>query len=162
MELTWGKCISQMFSCLFYEGIGVYTLTASPRAPCIVMRHAILSFFDQWGLTSPTSKESRSNSCDNSSEDSRPQLTPKKQVVWIMHGALKKKDFFFLDEVYPLYFSEKYSLSKSNHIHRKVKCAHLVPEPVSRWRRHVVPRLKRKVHVEILILRCIARCIVPM
>jgi len=48
-----------------------------------------------------------------------------------MHGALEKKDFF-LDEVCPLYFFEKYRLSKSKHIHRKVKCAHLVSEPGSR------------------------------
>jgi len=48
-----------------------------------------------------------------------------------MHGALEKKDFF-PDEVCPLYFSKKYGLSKSKHIHRKVKCAHLVSEPGSR------------------------------
>ena len=40
---------------------------------------------------------------------------------------LIKKDFF-PGEVCPLYFSEKYILSKSKHIHRKVKCAHLVPD----------------------------------
>jgi len=43
---------------------------------------------------------------------------------------LIKKDFF-PDEVCPLYFSEKYRLSKSKNIHRKVKCAHLVLEPGS-------------------------------
>jgi len=48
-----------------------------------------------------------------------------------MHGALEKKDFF-IDEVCPLYFFEKYRLSKSKHIHRKVKGAHLVPKPGSR------------------------------
>jgi len=44
---------------------------------------------------------------------------------------LNKKDLL-LDEVCPLYFSEKYRLSKSKQIHYKVKCAHLVPEPGSR------------------------------
>jgi len=42
---------------------------------------------------------------------------------------LIKKDFF-PGEVCPLYFFEKYRFSKSEHVHRKVKCAHLVPEPV--------------------------------
>ena len=45
-----------------------------------------------------------------------------------MHGALKKEDFFSR-EVCRLYFYEKYKLLKSKHIHRKVKCDHLVPEP---------------------------------
>ena len=31
---------------------------------------------------------------------------------------------------------------ETKHIHRKVKCAHLVPEPDSRWRSHVVPGSK--------------------
>jgi len=44
---------------------------------------------------------------------------------------LTKKDFF-PGEVCPLYFSEKYCISKSKHIHRKVKCADLVPEPGNR------------------------------
>jgi len=47
---------------------------------------------------------------------------------------LRKKISFlvFPGEVCPLYFSEKYRLSKSKHVHRKVKCDHLVPEPGSR------------------------------
>ena len=43
---------------------------------------------------------------------------------------LIKKDFF-PGEVCP-YFSEKYRFLKSKHVHRKVKCVHLVPEPGSR------------------------------
>jgi hypothetical protein len=35
-----------------HEGIWVYTPTASPRAPCILKQHAILTFSDQWGLKS--------------------------------------------------------------------------------------------------------------
>jgi len=55
---------------------------------------------------------------------------------------LAKKDFFS-NEVCPLYFSEKYRSSKSEQIHRKVKCAHLVSEPVHRKMHHtdVVPEL---------------------
>jgi len=90
-------------------------------------------------LGTSLTRESRSNSCDSSSEDHRPPLTPKKQVVRIMHGALEKKDFF-LDKVCPLYFSKKYSLSKNKHIHRKVKCVHLVPESG----RHMVSGSKKK------------------
>ena len=41
-------------------------------------------------------------------------------------------------------FIKKKILQKSKHIHRKVKCAHLVPEPCSTWRRHVVPESKKK------------------
>ena len=48
-----------------------------------------------------------------------------------MHGALEK-NISFLDEVCPMYLYEKYSLSKSKHVHGKVKCAHLVPELGSR------------------------------
>jgi hypothetical protein len=48
------------------------------------------------------------------------------------------------DEVYPLYFSEKYMIWKSKHIHCKVKCAYLVIESGSKWRRHVMPRSKKK------------------
>jgi hypothetical protein len=33
-----------------HEGIWVYTPTASPRALCILKRHAVLSFSDQCGL----------------------------------------------------------------------------------------------------------------
>jgi len=54
-----------------------------------------------------------------------------------------EKDFF-PDKVCPLYFSEKCRVWKSKHIHRKVKCAHLVSEPGSRWHRHVVPGSKKK------------------
>jgi len=43
---------------------------------------------------------------------------------------------------------------ETKHIHRKVKCAHLVPEPDSRWHSHVVlgskiekqPKTNRKDH----------------
>ena len=52
------------------------------------------------------------SSCDGTSaslEDSGPLLTPKKQVIRIIHGALKKKDFFS-HELCPLYFSEKYKI----------------------------------------------------
>jgi hypothetical protein len=35
-----------------HRGIGVNTPTASPRELCIVMRHAILTFSEQWGLSS--------------------------------------------------------------------------------------------------------------
>jgi hypothetical protein len=35
--------------------------------------------------------------------------------------------------------------TKVKHIHRKVKCAHLVPEPDSRGLDHVVPGSKRKI-----------------
>ena len=62
------------------------------------------------------------------------------------------KKGFFPNEVCPLYFSEKYRPQKSKQIHCKVKCAHLVPEPSSRWRRHVVPGSKEKNHIENLIL----------
>ena len=120
-----------------HEGIGVYTSTASPWAPCIVMQHAVLSFFDQWGLTSSTSRKV------TRTVNSLSMSTPKKQVVRIMYGALKKKDFF-PDEVCPLYFSKKYSLSKCKHIHRQVKCVHLVPEPGSRWHGHVVLGSEKK------------------
>ena len=70
-------------------------------------------------------------------------LTPKMQVVRIMHGALEKKDFFSWWSVPTLLFCIVKS-AKNKQIHRKVKCAHLVPESGSRWRRHVVPGSKRK------------------
>ena len=38
----------------------------------------------------------------------------------------------------------KVNAFKSKQIHRKVKCAHLVPEPGIRWRGHVVPGSKKK------------------
>ena len=66
-----------------------------------------------------------------------------------MHGALKKKEKdFFPDQMCPLVFlkrnvsdpctgvvmanSQSVGVKKNKHIHRKVKCAHLVPEPGSR------------------------------
>jgi len=39
------------------KGIGVYTPTASPQAPRIVMQHAILNFFDQQDLTYLTTRK---------------------------------------------------------------------------------------------------------
>jgi hypothetical protein len=48
-------------------------------------------------------------------------------------------------EVVPLALCNKSCLQKKGkHIHRKVKCAHLVPEPDSRWLDHVVPGSKKK------------------
>ena len=59
---------------------------------------------------------------------------------------LIKKDFF-PGEVCPLHFSEKYRFSKSKLVHRKVKCAHLVPEPGSRVRKKSTQRnSKTKMH----------------
>jgi len=46
--------------------------------------------------------------------------------------VLSNKKDFFPGEVCPLYFSEKSGCSKSKHVHRKVKYAHLVPELGSR------------------------------
>jgi hypothetical protein len=40
--------------------------------------------------------------------------------------------------VTPLARCKKYGCKKVKHIHRKVKCAHLVPEPDNRWLGHVV------------------------
>jgi len=45
--ILWAGPSLMVWPMLTHEGIGVYTPTASLRAPCIVMRHAILSFFDQ-------------------------------------------------------------------------------------------------------------------
>jgi hypothetical protein len=39
-----------------HEGIRVYTPTASPWAPCILKQHAVLTFFDQWGLKSRSTR----------------------------------------------------------------------------------------------------------
>jgi len=47
---------------LSHEDIEVYTPTASPRAPYIGIRHAILSFFDQCGRQS-TTVEAEEASC---------------------------------------------------------------------------------------------------
>ena len=48
---------------------------------------------------------------------------------------MKCADFTFLKSV---------RFENTKHIHRKVKCAHLVPEPGSRWRRCLVPGSKKK------------------
>ena len=132
------------------KGIGVYTPTATPRAPCMVMQHAVLCFSDQQDLTSLTTRKIAQILATvfwPILKTSWLTSTSKTPVVQRMHGALEKKDFF-PGEVCPLYFSEKYRLSKSKHIHRKVKCAHLVPEPGSRWRRHVVLGSKKKNHLK--------------
>ena len=73
---------------------------------CDATRH--LKLLRSMNLTSPTSRKIIRVI---SSEDSRPPLTPKKQVVQIMHGALKKKDFF-LGELCPLYFCEIHEVLK--------------------------------------------------
>jgi hypothetical protein len=127
---------------------GVYTPIASPRAPCILMRQTssspspnskawVLDVFDQ-------SKRHLSSCCKRCYQRSR--LSEECMVL-----LRKQKYFSFLGSV-PTWVSVKkhksWSVasliirgvgSKNKHIRRKVKCAHLVPEPSSRWRRHVVP-----------------------
>ena len=55
--ILWAEPPPKVWSMSSYEDIGVHTATSSPRAPCIVMQHAILRYFEQWGLMSPTSRE---------------------------------------------------------------------------------------------------------
>ena len=144
-----------------HEGIGNYTPTASPQALCIMLR--CLELLRLARLESLLSSTSR-----NVAQAVVIVFWPVWMTVdhhWYEQaGCLKnawcswEKKFLSWWSV-PTLFSEKKSNGdlykwdlnhykhrgrESEHIHRKVKCAYFVPEPSSRWHRHMVLGSKEK------------------
>ena len=80
-------------------------------------------------------QESRPNSCNSILTNSKKQLI---NIDIEEAGCLKNawcsklKKISFLVKCAHFTFLKSMDLKKSKHIHRKVKCAHLVPEPGSR------------------------------